>query len=259
MATQQINKSVGRGGVNAPADVEKVQTLLKSKKIYGGRVDKICGSKTITAIEKFQTHFMRSPDGRVDANGTTWKKMTGVLPMGAALPAQSAAVTTQIAGFGWPLDNNSIKRDTTGTFGMVRYGGTQAHHGWDLFAVPGTPVYATGDGTVLLSQFHSDLGNFIDIEITNPRTDGRVIVRYAHLQTRSVSSGATVSLGQQIGTTGNTGNARNMRGDEQHLHIEFLRTTSPARGEAGLESRYNPEVFYGAAPMNVTRVREVQQ
>jgi len=68
--------------MNAPADVEKVQTLLKSKKIYQGRVDKNCGPKTITAIKKFQAHFMRMPDGRVDANGSTWKKLTGVLPMG---------------------------------------------------------------------------------------------------------------------------------------------------------------------------------
>jgi len=95
MAVQQINKSVGRGGVNAPADVEKVQTLLKNKNLYSGKVDKICGPKTIDAIVKFQSHFMRTPDRRVDANGTTWKKLTGVLPMGAPLPAQPVATGGQ--------------------------------------------------------------------------------------------------------------------------------------------------------------------
>jgi len=115
MATQQINKSVGRGGVNAPADVEKVQTLLKSKKVYEGRVDKICGSKTITAIEKFQAHFMRSPDGRVDANGTTWKKLTGMLPMGAALPAQAASTDNTerlLSGRQW-VNQYPTSRSTT--------------------------------------------------------------------------------------------------------------------------------------------------
>lgn len=36
-------------------------------------------------------------------------------------------------------------------FGMVRQGGTRAHQGIDLIAVPGTPLYAVADGTVHLA------------------------------------------------------------------------------------------------------------
>ena len=266
MAAQLINKSVGRGGVNAPADVEKVQTLLKSKKVYEGRVDKICGPKTITAIEKFQTHFMRSPDGRVDANGTTWKKLTGMLPMGAALPAQSATAATtatiQVAGLDWPLDINSMKRGTMGTFGMVRNQGTRPHHGWDIFATVGTPIYAVADGTVhsiCTTRYDGNptkYGMYIILRLSLPDFGNDIFAFYGHLDQVGVSSIQSVRCGQQIGRAGCSGNAFGMTGNDQHLHFEFRKTPLPVGGQQGLALRYDPKDLYGILPnnMNIQRV-----
>jgi murein DD-endopeptidase MepM/ murein hydrolase activator NlpD len=45
----------------------------------------------------------------------------------------------------WPFERNHIRRDIrNNAFGMVRNGGSRVHQGWDLYAVPGTPLYAEG-------------------------------------------------------------------------------------------------------------------
>ena len=91
---QMITASVGRRGINVSADVVKVQTLLKDKMLYQGRIDGLCGPKTIKAIETFQSQFMRVPDSLINVNGTTWKKLTGQVPMGPPQPPQSTAQST---------------------------------------------------------------------------------------------------------------------------------------------------------------------
>lgn len=79
-----ISNSVGRmGGKNAPQDVVTVQQLLNQVPVGEGGpvpgldVDGLCGTKTTTAIQKFQLkHFGWSgADGRVDPNGPTLAKL----------------------------------------------------------------------------------------------------------------------------------------------------------------------------------------
>jgi peptidoglycan hydrolase-like protein with peptidoglycan-binding domain len=67
--------SVGFLGLNLQEDVMIVQRLLKGKGHDPGPVDGICGQKTIAAIRKFQTTFLKSPDGLVEPGGTTWRKL----------------------------------------------------------------------------------------------------------------------------------------------------------------------------------------
>jgi len=72
-----ICHSIGR--INLPDDMEKVQKLLKKVPptecgpTVNLVVDRICGSKTIEAIHKFQLHHFgwKGADGRVDPYGTT--------------------------------------------------------------------------------------------------------------------------------------------------------------------------------------------
>jgi uncharacterized protein (TIGR02594 family) len=72
-------KSVGEGGVNIAAEVALVQKLLNEKGAkplldINGEAD----AATISAIIKFQTRLgFRNPDGRVDAGGSTWRKLSG--------------------------------------------------------------------------------------------------------------------------------------------------------------------------------------
>ncbi|MEM7374547.1 MAG: peptidoglycan DD-metalloendopeptidase family protein [Bacteroidota bacterium] len=84
------------------------------------------------------------------------------------------------------------------------------HHGIDIKAAEGTPVYAAADGTV---QFANEKGNYgILLEVKH--TDAYV-TKYAHLSKLAVKSGDVVKQGQLIAYCGNTGKSTG-----PHLHFE---------------------------------------
>lgn len=96
----------------------------------------------------------------------------------------------------------------TSPFGPRVVGGqVQNHNGVDLRAAVGTPVYAVADGTVTWGA-NDRSGNYILL------TAGDLTFGYAHLSRMDVAQGASVTKGQQIGLTGNTGNTRGA-----HLHF----------------------------------------
>lgn len=81
---QSISGSVGEGGVNRKADVVLIQKLLNNAGA-GLVVDGDCGRKTKGAIRRYQSNFLRRPDGRVDPGGTTFRHLVaGVHKVGAA-------------------------------------------------------------------------------------------------------------------------------------------------------------------------------
>ncbi|QPC47486.1 murein hydrolase activator EnvC family protein [Mangrovibacillus cuniculi] len=87
------------------------------------------------------------------------------------------------------------------------------HHGVDIAKSGSVPVVSAGDGVVIRSYYSNSYGNTIFIAHS---VNGQVFTTvYAHLSSRQVSSGQTVSKGQQIGYMGNTG-----RSFGQHLHFE---------------------------------------
>ncbi len=76
------------------------------------------------------------------------------------------------------------------------------HDGVDLAAGTGVPQYAAISGSVT-TGYDGSCGNYVFI---NGIADGNsVIVGYCHLSAQTVSSGQSVSQGQQIGVTGMTG------------------------------------------------------
>jgi hypothetical protein len=72
-----LKGSVGLGGRNLPDDVTAVQILLKKAGADPGRVDGVCGPKTIAAITNFQKKNLGVSDGRVDPGGAIWQKLSG--------------------------------------------------------------------------------------------------------------------------------------------------------------------------------------
>lgn len=90
------------------------------------------------------------------------------------------------------------------------YGTTRFHEGLDFSAPPGTPVYATGDGTVNTSGWESAYGNMVEINHGYSYTS-----RYAHLSELCVAPGQKVKRGDLIGKVGNTGKSTG-----PHLHYE---------------------------------------
>lgn len=82
--------SVGVGGKNQYGDVKQVQQLLQRNGFPQIRDDGRMGPKTIQAIKDYQARYMTRPDGVVDVNGQTYRKLaTGNTPGNA--PAQSSA------------------------------------------------------------------------------------------------------------------------------------------------------------------------
>lgn len=98
-------------------------------------------------------------------------------------------------------------------YGMRRdpiYGNTKFHAGLDFAAASGTPVYATGDGTVNFADRRSSYGNCIDVE-----HGYNYVTRYAHLSEIKVKPGQAVKRGELIGLVGSTGKSTG-----PHLHYE---------------------------------------
>lgn len=90
-------------------------------------------------------------------------------------------------------------------------GASTYHKGVDWATPTGTPVYASNAGTVVQAGWSSGYGYAVYIN----HADGRQ-TRYGHLSKVLVSAGQTVSQGQKIALSGNTG-----RSTGPHLHFEI--------------------------------------
>ena len=89
----------------------------------------------------------------------------------------------------------------------------RSHNGVDYAASKGSPVRATGDGTIAFAQYNGGCGNEIKIKHSEDYT-----TRYCHLDRFNSKSkvGRKVKQGQTIGYVGSTGLATG-----PHLHYEF--------------------------------------
>lgn len=91
-------------------------------------------------------------------------------------------------------------------------GASTYHKGIDWATPVGTPIYASCGGTVVKAGWGSGYGNVVYIN----HPDGRQ-TRYGHLSKILVSPGQTVSQGQKIALSGNTGVSSG-----PHVHFEIL-------------------------------------
>ena len=97
------------------------------------------------------------------------------------------------------------------------YGTVKHHDGMDFAAPTGTPVYATGDGTVKFAARDGAYGKKIDID-----HGYNYVTRYAHLSEIRVQAGQQVKRGDLIGRVGST-----VKSTGSHLHYEVLYRKQP--------------------------------
>lgn len=138
-----------------------------------------------------------------------------------------------------------------GTFGMTRSSGKKRHTGIDLYAEPGTPVYAVYGGriTKAFSDAYSEyddahaFGN--ELQITTENDEGLFLTQYAHLlygtpfainprTNKPFAKDDIVYPGDLIAYTGRTGNAFNPK-DVPYSHLHFgikIGVTSEGKGGA---------------------------
>jgi len=113
-----------------------------------------------------------------------------------------------------PVANKDLKYTASGYGRRIDpiYKTVKFHHGMDFSANTGTPVYATGNGTVTSSGWESGYGITIEIE-----HGFGYQTRYAHLSKTQVRRGQKVKRGEIIGLVGSTGKSTG-----PHLHYEVV-------------------------------------
>lgn len=85
------------------------------------------------------------------------------------------------------------------------------HTGVDIANKKGTNIVSSTDGTVTKVANNKYNGNFVEI------TNGRLVTKYAHMDSVSIKQGAVVKAGDLIGYMGETGYATG-----PHLHFEVV-------------------------------------
>jgi murein DD-endopeptidase MepM/ murein hydrolase activator NlpD len=205
-------------------DVKDLQRELRRR---GQRVavDGSFGPATRTAVRALQKRFKLRLTGMVDR--TLLRKLGVQVRSVASGPAAAApAPSTTPAPAAAPVSNGAVgqylkafpvagKHTYYDDFGEPR--GQGPHQGNDIMAARGTPVVAVADGVIdRVSRAESGLGG---ITLYLRDTAGNVYF-YAHLNEIliGIEAGTKVSVGQQIATVGNTGDARY---GATHLHFEL--------------------------------------
>ncbi|KOG29306.1 M23 family metallopeptidase [Streptomyces resistomycificus] len=129
----------------------------------------------------------------------------------AAQSADTADSAGTVNGFSLPVAGATVGTPYRMSGSMWSSG---YHTGVDFVVPTGTSLKAVGAGTVVSAGWGGAYGNQVVIRLA----DG-YYAQYAHLSSLSVSSGQSVTAGQQIGLSGATGNVTG-----PHLHFE-IRTT----------------------------------
>ena len=125
--------------------------------------------------------------------------------------AEQIANVPSESGFLWPLP--SSWNTLSSLFGSRIHpitGKPNNHTGIDIPASKNTNIYAAKSGVVTTSTYNSSYGNYVVVS----HSDGTSTL-YAHMNSRAVSKGETVSQGQVIGYVGTTGSSTG-----NHLHFE---------------------------------------
>jgi len=155
---------------------------------------------------------------------------------------------------GWPLVDNVIRRGSVNnTFGMVRRnrnGSARPHQGWDFYTPIGYRCYAIANGKVVSVKNAGAYGRQVLIQFKYDFDgDGDLDTLYAfysHLSRADVKVGQYVDKGEQIGLSGDSGNARGMRGKDAHLHFEIRNRRWVGRGLGG---RMSPMAVFKKCPL----------
>lgn len=153
-----------------------------------------------------------SSNGKSDSSGSTTTLPT-TPNVGSGGSGKKLAV--------WPTSG----RLTSG-FGP-RWGA--AHGGIDIANSVGTPIYSADEGVVTVSHFSNSYGNVV--YVYHPSKNLTTV--YAHMSSRSVSSGQKVTAGQLLGKMGSTGYSTG-----SHLHFEVH------EGSWAHANRRNPYYYY---------------
>ena len=167
---------------------------------------------------------LQTPTGNVDVINPTQDDVPAVATDPSELPGgiHDIKPTTPPATLPKPIKTGlPLEGQTIGSYAMdcLSYNPTtrdwRVHDGIDIAAGAGTPVHAAAEGTV--TAVYEDDAMGCTVEITH--VDGYV-TSYSSLEApAAVAVGDTVTLGQAIGTVGNTALLETATGDHLHFSV----------------------------------------
>ncbi|MED2745718.1 M23 family metallopeptidase [Brevibacillus porteri] len=168
------------------------------------------------------------------------KIRAGILGLALAVSAVvSAGNGTAYAEGINPYDDFNWQWVTTDT--ELSRGYSKSHKGMDI-AVNKEPVYSPQRGTVLSAGYWTSAGNYVAIETRDkdPDTNSKLVIRFLHLKSKSVSTGDSVSKGEEIAVSGNTGTDST----GPHLHIDINNEGEYDGKDINYSNTIDPKYFW---------------
>lgn len=190
-------------------DVRVLQSWL-TKVGFPTGVDGVFGRRTRWNVRRFERREERRVNGilsRSDGRVLRLRMREAVASGETAQPRADGGVGEHV----FPVRGRHDYGGAGARFGADR--GGRLHRGQDVFAACGTPLVAAQGGTVEYAGWHDAAGHYV--VITGAQSGEDYV--YMHMTQRAtLRAGDRVATGQQIGTVGESGNARGC-----HLHFEL--------------------------------------
>jgi len=199
--------------------VQKGDTLQSLAKKFNGDTHEIAQFNNLEEDEKLAVGSeIMIPDADGSLLASENKKVEDAAKKDAA---KKQKTNSKVASIGV----NGSRTDTTGYFvrpvvGGIRTQGLHGNNGIDIAASHGTPILAAAGGQVLVSRsggWGGGYGTYVVIKHPNGTQ-----TLYGHMSQALVSTGQSVTKGQQIGKMGNTGQSSGV-----HLHFEVRGGKNP--------------------------------
>ncbi len=219
-----IEKLTSDADVKTAIDTLNVKTVAVTKKVYTVKYDTIT-KKDSSKNAGYQSVLTKGVNG----SKQTTEQVTYLNGVAVSEPVVSDVVleypidqvlligtknvyisyapqNASTSGFKWPL---SVRGVLSSDYGPRT---RDYHYGIDLAVPEGTSIIAVKGGRVIEASYDNSYGYYVLIDHGNG-----VKTRYAHNKRNVVSVGQTVSAGQLIALSGNTGNSSG-----PHLHFEVI-------------------------------------
>lgn len=160
-------------------------------------------------------------NGTGGTGGTNDSKVTTPAVVQAPEPGKVGILPMTIPEWKGPIKKNAKTSDWAGYWYPISRFGAGHPNGVDFSTEKGVPLVAVQDAKVIRVSDEGGKNTLGGTTVTLEwkGEDGKTYTAYyAHLDTRGVNVGDTVKMGDQIGTNGQTGNARHT---DCHCHFDL--------------------------------------
>lgn len=192
---------------------ETIQEGVNGSQLVTSKLQKVNGQVENALIDNNATKVIKEPTKRIIVKGTKKRGSDGGVNSGLSS-------NTKVEGYWlWPTRTPYYISSPYG----YRWG--TLHDGMDIAGAGfGSPIYASNNGIVVASSYKWDNGEYIVINHNNG-----YYTLYAHLKERYVSVGQEVTIGQTIGSMGQSGFATGV-----HLHFGLWKGYPYSRGSSSM-------------------------